>query len=67
MARVDNVGSGIGMEDMLFLLLENLGVETVGIQHGMLCAVRISACSLRVVPAEPKEHVRLGMGGLGVR
>jgi hypothetical protein len=43
MARVDNVGSGIRMEDMLFLLLENLGVETVRIQHSTLCAVRISA------------------------
>jgi hypothetical protein len=31
MARVDKVCSGIEMEDMLFLLLENLGVETVRI------------------------------------
>jgi len=50
MARVDKVGSGIGMEDMLFLLLQNLGVETAGIQRGMFYAVRISARSLRVVP-----------------
>jgi len=33
MARVDKVGSGIGMEDMLFLLLENVGIETVRIQR----------------------------------
>jgi len=50
MARVDKVGSGIGMEDMMFLLLQNLGVETVGIQRGMLYAVRIRACSLHVAP-----------------
>jgi len=31
MARDDKVGSGIGMEDMLLLLLENLGIEIVGI------------------------------------
>jgi hypothetical protein len=67
MARVDKVGSGIGMEDMMFLLLRNLGVETVGIQRRMLYAVRIDAGSLRVVPAGPKEHVRLGIGGIEVR
>jgi len=32
-ALVDKVGSGIGMEDMSFLLLENLGIETVRIQR----------------------------------
>jgi hypothetical protein len=43
MAREDKVGSGIGIDDILFLLLENLGVETLVIQRRTLSAVRISA------------------------
>jgi hypothetical protein len=38
MAREDKVGSGIGIEGMLFLLLENLDIETVGIQRRILYA-----------------------------
>lgn len=67
MARVDKVGSGIGIDDMVFLLLENLSVETV--RKSASNALR--RVNKRLVVARGsyngRGEVRSGIGGLGIR